>query len=153
MSPAIQAGVFPLSKASAMTNRKRTKRPSVRLIDTESDILTSLALRTSELAAQAGELLLEEIARAFTFTADRIAADVVTMHSMVEFEDAASGAKRTVRLVYPAEADISAGRISILTPVGAGLIGLSEGDVIDWPDREGRKRELTILKVTQPHRS
>ncbi|WP_327753684.1 nucleoside diphosphate kinase regulator [Sphingobium sp. SJ10-10] len=132
-----------------MSSPTRTKRPVVRLINTEADILTNLALNASGPAAQAGELLLEEIARASTFTADRIPADVVTMHSMVEFEDAASGTSRTVQLVYPAEADISAGRMSILTPVGAGLIGLSESHVIDWPDRNGRQRPLTILKVTQ----
>ena len=136
-----------------MTSRTRTKRPPVRLIDTETDILTSLALSASGPAARTGELLLEEIARASTVAADRLPADVVTMHSMVDFEDAASGIRRTVQLVYPAEADISAGRISILTPVGAGLIGLSEGHIIDWTDLEGRERSLTILKVTQPRRS
>lgn len=136
-----------------MNSRTRTKRPPVRLIDTEADILTSIALSASGPVQQTGELLLEEIARASTFEADQISADVVTMHSMVEFEDAASGARRAVQLVYPAVADISAGRISIMTPIGAGLIGLSAGHVIDWPDREGRKRPLTILKVIQPSRT
>jgi regulator of nucleoside diphosphate kinase len=55
-----------------------------------------------------------------------------------------------VQLVYPAEADIEAGRISILTPIGAGLIGLREGQSILWPDREGRERRLTVVRVTQP---
>lgn len=99
---------------------------------------------------QAGELLIDEIGRASTFKADRIPSDVITMNSMIEFKDAASRTSRTVQLVYPGDADISAGRISILTPVGAGLIGLSAGDVILWPDRDGRERPLTILKVTQP---
>ena len=136
-----------------MTSRSRTSRPHVRLIDTEADILTSLALSASGSAAQTGELLLEEIARASLFKADRIPTDVVTMRSLVEFEDTGSGTRRAVQLVYPAEADISTGRISILTPVGAGLIGISQGHAIDWPDRDGRRRPLNILKVTQPART
>ena len=133
-----------------MTIRIQTKRPPVRLIDTEAERLTAIALNASGSAMQAGELLIDEIGRASTFKADRIPSDVITMNSMIEFKDAASRTSRTVQLVYPGDADISAGRISILTPVGAGLIGLSAGDVILWPDRDGRERPLTILKVTQP---
>lgn len=135
-----------------MASRTRTKRPPVRLIDTEVDRIAAIALNASGSATQAGELLIDEIDRAATFKADRIPSDVITMYSIIEFKDAANDTSRTVQLVYPGDADISTGRISILTPVGAGLIGLSEGDVILWPDREGRERPLTILKVTQPRR-
>jgi len=76
--------------------------------------------------------------------------DVVTMGSTVTFLDEESGAERTVRLVYPAQADISAGRVSVLTPIGAGLIGLSVGQSIDWPDRGGIEHRLTIVAVEQP---
>ena len=65
----------------------------------------------------------------------------------------ASGADRTVELVYPRDADISAGRVSILTPVGAGVIGLRTGQSILWPDRDGRERKLTIVKVLQNSKS
>lgn len=135
-----------------MTSRIYLKRPPVRLIDSEADNLTNLALSAAERGMQAGKLLLDEIARAETVKADRLSADIVTMNSIVEFQDDTSGSSRTVQLVYPGDADISAGRISILTPVGAGLIGLGEGHVIDWPDRDGRERPLAILKVTQPER-
>src|SRR3546814_7210573 len=53
-------------------------------------------------------------------------------------------------LGYPKDADIAAYRISVLTLVGAGLIGLREGQSILWPDRDGRERKLSILKVQQP---
>ena len=36
-----------------------------------------------------------------------------------------------------------------MTPVGAGLIGLREGQSILWPDRDGRERELAIIRVRQ----
>lgn len=141
-----------LSKASAMNSRTDLQRPPVRLLEFEADNLTNLALSAAERGVQAAELLLDEIARAEMFKADRLPTGIVTMNSVVEFRDEASGSSRTVQLVYPGEADISAGRISILTPVGAGLIGLGEGHVIHWPDREGRERPLIILKVTQPDR-
>ena len=91
--------------------------------------------------------LLDEISRATVHDAASLPPDVVTMHSTVEFIDEASGADRTVELVFPRDADIAAGRVSILTPVGAGLIGLRAGQSILWPDRDGRERKLTIVNV------
>lgn len=132
-----------------MTSTKAARRPAVHLIDTEADTLTNLAISVEERLPQVSELLLDEIARATVHKAARIPSDVVTMHATVEFIDEASGAARTVQLVYPKNADISAGRISILTPIGAGLIGLREGQSIQWPDRDGHQRKLTIVKVTQ----
>jgi len=55
--------------------------------------------------------------------------------------------KQTVFLVWPSEADIRKKRISVLTPIGAALIGLSEGASIDWETNNGQIRQLTILKV------
>lgn len=132
-----------------MTNAKATKRPPIHMIDTEADALTDLALSVEERLPQVSELLLGEISRATLHRADKMPADVVTMYATVAFTDEASGAGRTVQLVYPKEADISAGRISILTPVGAGLIGLRKGQTILWPDREGQERKLSIVQVVQ----
>lgn len=119
------------------------------MIDTEADALTNLAISVEDRLPQVSELLLDEIGRATVRRADAIPADVVTMRATVEFLDEASGNTHTYQLVYPKEADISAGRISILTPVGAGLIGLKEGQSILWPDRDGHERTLTIVKVNR----
>jgi regulator of nucleoside diphosphate kinase len=54
---------------------------------------------------------------------------------------------RRVQLVLPKDADIDAGRVSILSYVGAGLIGLKEGQSINWPDTSGAARKLTLVKV------
>ena len=141
-----------LSKASAMTRIPAGKELRVHLIDIEAESLTNLALGIAHTTPQVSELLLTEIGRAQTYRAERIPGDVVTMHSTVEYIDEASGVDRIVQIVYPAQADIAAGRISILTPIAAGLIGLREGQSISWPDREGRRRTLRIVKVTQPTR-
>ena len=53
------------------------------------------------------------------------------------------------RLVYPGEADIAVGKVSVLSPVGAGLLGLKAGQSIQWPDRDGRLRALRVLKVSR----
>ncbi|XHS02282.1 nucleoside diphosphate kinase regulator [Sphingomonas sp. DBB INV C78] len=131
---------------TAMTDEK----PPIRMIDAEADKLATLAMSVETRLPQVAELLLAEIDRAELHAADAMPADVVTMLSTVEFVDEGSGAVRTVSLVWPADADIAAGRISILTPVGAGLIGLSAGQAIRWPDRDGHERRLRITRVTPP---
>lgn len=132
-----------------MTRPKALRRPAIQMIDSEADTLTTLALGAESRVPEVAEMLLNEIERATIVSEKRISPDVVTMRSVVEFIDEASGADRTVQLVYPREADISAGRISILTPIGAGLIGMKTGQSILWPDRDGRERKLTIVKVSR----
>lgn len=133
-----------------MTQKKAGKRPPIHMIDRESEKLANLALSVEARLPQVCEMLLDEIERAKIHTADKIPADVVTMESQVEFVDESTGASRTVQLVYPNDADIALGRISILTPIGAGLIGLRDGQSISWPDREGHERQLRIIRVTRP---
>ena len=123
------------------------------MIEEEAEKLSNLAVSIESRLPQVSELLIRETSRAKLHTAKSVPADVVTMGSSVEFVDEGTGTRRTVQLVYPAEADISAGRISILTPVGAGLIGMREGQSILWPDREGVERRLVIVKVTQENRN
>lgn len=136
-------------KDLAMKTSKAARRPPIQMIDTEADALSALAMGVEERFPQVSELLLTEIGRATLRAVDAMPKDIVTMHATVSFLDEASGKTRSYQLVYPKEADISAGRISILTPVGAGLIGLREGQSILWPDRDGQERTLTIVKVNQ----
>lgn len=133
-----------------MTPSKAIRRPSIHMINTEAETLSGMAIAIEDRLPQVSELLMAEIGRAHLHTAARIPPDTVTMLSTVQFSDKANGTERTVQLVYPKDADISAGRISILTLVGAGLIGLREGQAIIWPDRSGKERVFTIGKVTQP---
>ncbi len=70
----------------------------------------------------------------------------VQMGSMVDYTTA-DGKARRVQLVYPAEADIAAGRISVLTPVGTALLGLSVGQSIDWVGNDGKQHVLNVIAV------
>lgn len=134
-----------------MTNTKASRRPPIHMIESEAESLANLAIGNDERFPEACELLLREIDRARLHKPDKIPAGIVTMMSTVEFADDAHEDGHTVQLVYPGQADISAGKLSVLTPVGAGLIGLAEGQSIIWPGRGGSERVLTIRKVTQPN--
>lgn len=127
-------------------------RPPIHLLDTESDLLGDLALRAEHRLPVVSAMLLAEIDRAEIHDAASLPSDVVTLGAEVAYLDEGSGARRTVRLVLPADADIEAGLVSVLTPMGAGLIGLSAGQKIDWPDLEGRERSIRILAVSRPGR-
>lgn len=131
-------------------NKNGAAMPHIRMIDSEADALTELTLQQQRDSIKFYELLLDEIDRAAICERADIPPDVVTMGSHVTFLDEKSGTERAVHLVYPGDADISAGRMSILTPVGAGLIGLSVGQSINWPDRGGAEHRLTIVAVRQP---
>jgi regulator of nucleoside diphosphate kinase len=69
------------------------------------------------------------------------------MGSRVTFRDDVTSQIRAVTLVYPGEADVSLGKISVLTPVGAALIGLSVSQSIEWETQSGGRRSLTVLAV------
>lgn len=125
-------------------------RPPIHMIEADADKLSGLALQVEQRVPAVASLLLAEIERAEVHAPGDLPPGVVTMMSTVEFVDEGSGTRRTVQLVYPPDADIAAGRISILTPVGAGLIGLGEGQSILWPDRDGHERRLRIVKVSRP---
>lgn len=72
------------------------------------------------------------------------------MGCQVEFRDDTTGKVQTVTLVYPGEADIAQGKISVLTPIGAALIGLRAGHSISWETRSGDIKRLTVLTVREP---
>jgi regulator of nucleoside diphosphate kinase len=99
------------------------------------------------------EMLADELGRTEVVAPDVIRPDVVTMHSKVEYQDDVTGQIRHITLVYPSEEDPDAGRVSVLTQVGAALIGLSEGQSIEWQGPTGGWRGLTVRRVHfQPER-
>jgi regulator of nucleoside diphosphate kinase len=106
--------------------------------------LASVVLRRDPPVAR---LLLEEADRAEVVPNGRLPTGAVALGSHVEFRDEATGETRRLQVVLPGKADIAEGRISVLSLVGAGLIGVLEGYSIDWPTQDGRLRRLAILRV------
>jgi regulator of nucleoside diphosphate kinase len=82
------------------------------------------------------------------------APDVVTMYSQVMLRDLQSGQRSKLTLCYPADADPAAGFVSVLSPVGASLLGLKVGSLAHWSTPAGEERAAEILAVLfQPEAS
>ena len=94
------------------------------------------------------ERLEEELARSVPIASAEVPSDVVTMHSEVRVRDLAENVAQTYTLVFPHEADVSSGRLSILAPLGTALLGYREGDEIEWP-MPGGVRRVQIESVRQ----
>ena len=96
------------------------------------------------------ESLDTELRRATIVAQRDVPADVVTMNSELVYEDCATGERRSVRLVFPNDANASAGRISVLAPIGAALLGLHVGQEIEWRVPAGVKRIRVAELLYQP---
>lgn len=107
-------------------------------------LLRLLVHSSTELAEQLGA----ELERARVVPADQVPPDVVVMESELEYEDAATGRRRSIQLVYPIDADAAAGKISVLAPLGCALLGLRVGQEIDW-HMPGGDRRLRVVRVGQ----
>lgn len=127
-----------------------TNNPLPELIIGEDDYqkLTSYTARPSGAMARAAESLLEELERAAVLPQAEVPSHYVRMGSTVTFSTS-DGGNRTVQLVYPEKADIARQQVSVLTPIGAALIGLHEGQSIPWKGVDRREHVLTVVKVVQ----
>ena len=88
-----------------------------------------------------------ELARAEIVNADDIPPDVITMNSRAELLDLESGERMEFNLVLPIDADIEAGKISVLAPLGTAMLGYRVGDEFTWTVPYGKRR----LRVTAVH--
>jgi len=130
------------------TRREQPALPPIKITEVESRRLSSLANSTMELFPRVAQFLARELERA-TVTEENDLRGVIRMGSKVTYRDDETGASREIVLVYPHEANIELSRISVLTPVGAALIGLSPGQRIDFETPHKRTRGLTVLAVSE----
>tara|TARA_R110000772_G_scaffold191168_1_gene302069 strand:- start:61992 stop:62405 length:414 start_codon:yes stop_codon:yes gene_type:complete len=121
-------------------------KPPITIARTDHDRLWGLAEGVSDRNPDVSSQLLAELDRAKIVPDEQIEGNVVSMGSTLRFTTD-TGEDRTITLVFPNEADISAGKVSILTPIGAALIGLSAGQSIDWTGRDGHPHRLTVESV------
>ena len=87
-----------------------------------------------------------ELERAILVRPREIPANIVTMNSEVMYQEFQTGTCRTVRIVYPQDADAKRTWISVLAPIGSALLGLRVGQAILWPLPEGWRR-IRVLKI------
>lgn len=128
--------------------RTPTLRPKITVAQSEHQQLLALAAAGSDNLSAGADSLWAEMERARVVADPKLAPDIVRMGSRVVYQTDKDEHIEVV-LVFPAHADISQGRISVLTPVGAALIGLKTGQSITWESRGGRKHALTVLSVIQ----
>lgn len=92
------------------------------------------------------ERLIDELERATVVATETMPEDVVRMQSRVVFTVLSTRKTFTYRLVYPHETT-GENTLSILTPVGSALLGLSVGQEIEWPLESGKSTLVRIDSV------
>jgi regulator of nucleoside diphosphate kinase len=140
----------PRRRADNDTCSNGAGRPPIHLLASESDLVSSLALRAEHQHPVVAAMLLEEIERAELHDDEDMPGGHIRINSRVAFMDERTRRVREIQLVLPADANIAEGRVSILTPMGAALYGLADGACIDWPDLDGNERPIRVLRVEQP---
>jgi regulator of nucleoside diphosphate kinase len=110
------------------------------------------ATHPSDPRAAVAAWLAEELDRAAVVAPEAFPPRVITMHAEVSYRDDVTDQVGRMKLVYPGEEDAERHAISVLSPVGAALVGLSEGQSIRWRTPSGGFRGLTVLRVLfQPY--
>ncbi len=129
-------------------------KPAITVSSLDVERLERL-MATHEVAALPGiDALQAELDRADVVEPAEVPATVVTMNSTVRFQELSSGKEFCRTLVYPGGGEAAADTISIFAPVGSALLGLSEGDEINWPKPGGGELRVRIVSVLyQPERA
>ena len=117
--------------------------------------LTRLIEITRERDDNSGKLeyldrLEEELDRADVVDPKDVPSDVITMRSKVRLKDLSTGEEMVYSLVFPTEANLDEGKISVLAPIGTAMLGYSRGDVIEWEVPSGVRRLRVEQVIYQP---
>ena len=120
--------------------------PEIILSHADHRQLNLLAMAGLDHTPDQSDKLLYELDRARVLDDTEVPGDIVRMGSTVAYRTD-TGQEQKVTLVYPADADIAQGRISVMTPVGTALIGLRTGQSITWRSRDNKRHMLTVLSV------
>jgi regulator of nucleoside diphosphate kinase len=126
----------------------QSQLPSIMITMDDVRRLSLLANSSMTRFPRVAHFLARELDRANVVPGEFDLPGVVRMGSQVTYRDEKTGRVRKVTLVYPHEADIDLNRISVLTPVGAALIGLSVGQTIEFQTPIREKRSLTVMAVS-----
>ena len=90
--------------------------------------------------------LQEELDHAKVVSSSDIPKDVITMNSQVCLVDQSTQKKEVLTLVFPQDADISQGRISVLAPIGTAMLGYRVDQVFQWKVPVG-ERTLKVKEI------
>ena len=96
------------------------------------------------------EALVRELERGIVVEPKSVPPDVITMNSRVQLVDLDSGETMEYTLVFPQDADLAQGKISVLAPIGTAMLGYRAGDVISWQVPSGERRIRVEAILYQP---
>lgn len=122
-------------------------RPEITLGNAEHRKLLVLTMTEKGHSAEDSDYLHYELDRARVVADETLPFDVVRVGSTVTYRS--EGEVRTVELVYPGTG-VAPGKISVLAPIGAALVGLRPGQSITRMGWDGDFRQFTVLAVTPP---
>lgn len=124
--------------------------PPITLSAIDAERLSILASAHRRQSPDVVDFLEGELERARILPPDAVPDSFVRMGSFVRFRDDGTGLSTCATLVYPGQEDTERRHVSILSPVGAALIGLCPGQSMVFVTALGRRRKLTVLSVEQP---
>jgi len=84
--------------------------------------------------------LKDELAAAEVIEDKQIPPSVVTLNSFVGFTDLGTGRRHEYQVVFPADADLSLNRVSVLAPIGTALLGHRLNAEVECPILRGVRR-------------
>jgi regulator of nucleoside diphosphate kinase len=99
------------------------------------------------------ESLEAELELAEVVNPDQVPKNIVTMNSTVKLRDRDTNEIETYTLVFPEDADIANGKLSVLAPVGTAILGQRVGDVLRWRVPSGWRRLKVERVLYQPERA
>ncbi len=97
--------------------------------------------------------LAEELEHMVVTRPEEIPSYVITMHTRFAIKDLDGGEPREYTLVYPGAADYDAGRISIMSPLGAALLGQTPDSLVEYTAPGGVKQVKVVAILHQPEAS
>ncbi len=122
-----------------------TQEPRIMVTSNDMERLRTLIDATS---GERAEALDSDLTLAQVVEPTEVPPDVVTMNSRVLYRDEETQETREVTLSYPKDASLEEGRVSVLAPVGAALLGSSVGQEIERLLPGGKRKRLRILAVS-----
>ncbi|MDR5892078.1 MULTISPECIES: nucleoside diphosphate kinase regulator [Halomonas] len=130
-----------------------SSRPTIIINRLDAERLQRLIDDASDKDLFVADALEEELERGEVIDPEEIPDDVVSMNSRIQFTDLTRNRQMIRTLVYPHSLATTEDGISVMAPVGAALIGLRVGDVIDWNLPDGHQVSLRVDAILwQPER-
>ena len=121
-------------------------QPEIYVTEADFETLSNLAEAIAD-RTPGGRVLTGELARAVIAEPGETRRPFARIDSNLTYEDLSNGQIRQVRLTLPRDASIDDNRISVVTPVGAALIGMTADESFRWTDTEGRPRGVRMLAL------